>query len=113
MMQQSAFFKKILLLAFVLPLWHEARSQSPSDIDSHLLYPSNRSSVIYDFQDNEQELSLLHGYISELLSSKTDRLSSLRIHGYSFPDGSYSRNERLSRERSRSLGKYVVAFFPG
>ena len=101
------------LLGVIVTMLISGKELQAQDLPTgHLSYPLNQSFVIYDFNDNRQELDRLHGYISELLSNRSLVVSTLEITGYSSPDGSYNRNKRLSEERAHSLSKYMTSFFP-
>lgn len=75
-------------------------------------YRVNESFVIYDLKDNGRELDRLNGYISQLLQAGAP-VKALYVKGYSSPDGSYGRNEGLSKERAGCLSRYIGKFFPG
>lgn len=58
--------------------------------------------------DNRLELSIIDDSISNALSNRNMEITKLSICGYASPEGSYTANERLATERSRSLASYIA-----
>lgn len=58
--------------------------------------------------DNRLELQIIDDSISNALSNKNMEITKLIICGYASPDGSYTANERLATDRSKSLAGYIA-----
>lgn len=75
-------------------------------------FPVNQSFVIYDFPSNEDFFSALHAGLLDVSRGQLRRVDSIVVVGYSSPDGSYARNEKLASERAGKVKRYLHSLLP-
>lgn len=75
---------------------------------AYVVFPVNRTEVLTDFRSNSRELNRLCRVIDSIRSSPNVQLNHIAMRGFASPEGSYDNNERLARERTYSLGRYVA-----
>ena len=86
-------------------------AQDANKLEGSLNYPLNKSFVIYDYANNEDELGSLHSYITKIASNQQLTIRKIKVTGYSSPEGAYQQNEKLASERAANLTKYLHSFF--
>lgn len=74
-------------------------------------FPVGKSNIDYYYGSNNAEFSKIGNLVREICNTPGAVITGLDITGYASPDGSYSLNERLSRERAISLSHYFNTFF--
>ena len=74
---------------------------------AYVVFPVSQTEVLPDFQGNQRELGRLCHVIDSLRSEPDVQLNHISIRGFASPEGSYAVNERLARERTYSLGRYL------
>ncbi len=64
-------------------------------------FASGRSVIVPTFRRNPEELAKIEAAIRTVQNDPDVEINSLFIEGYASPEGSYTSNERLARERSQ------------
>lgn len=75
---------------------------------AYVSFPVNRSVVRPDFQNNAVELERLRHTIDSVSNDTTVEIVRIQIKGFASPEGSYANNDRLARERTSSLTRYII-----
>ena len=75
---------------------------------AYLDFPLNETAIYPQFSANTQELEKIHRSIAQVTDDARFVLSSIELHGYASPEGPYANNERLSKERTESLKRYLM-----
>ncbi|MGN0057100.1 MAG: hypothetical protein ACI363_02465 [Phocaeicola plebeius] len=75
---------------------------------AYLDFPLNETIIYPTFSRNAEELEKIHRSIEEVTRQPQVILSAIELHGYASPEGPYKNNERLSRERTESLKRYLT-----
>lgn len=65
-----------------------------------------------DYHDNRRELAKLDRALDSVLSDSCNRIGGLTLHGYASPEGSYSHNEWLAKNRTEALRRYIAERYP-
>ena len=68
----------------------------------------NKTEVEPDFRNNRVELERLSHTIDSVASDSTIEILRIHVKGFASPEGSYDSNDRLARERTSSLTRYVI-----
>lgn len=66
-----------------------------------------RSVILPDFRRNPAELDKINDALIEVMSNMDSRITALFIEGYASPEGRYSSNEKLARDRATALKNYI------
>ncbi|NDV67263.1 hypothetical protein D0T60_18770, partial [Bacteroides sp. 224] len=74
---------------------------------AYLDFQVNRSVILPDFRRNPVELGKINDALSEVMNDTDARITGLFIEGYASPEGKYTNNERLARERAAALKEYI------
>lgn len=69
----------------------------------------NRTEIDPAYRNNILELSKIINTVESVRENKDASIKEIRVKGFASPEGSYSNNERLARERTESLKRYVIA----
>jgi outer membrane protein OmpA-like peptidoglycan-associated protein len=75
---------------------------------AYVSFPVNRSEVRPDFHNNEVELERLRHTIDSVSNDTTIEVVRIEIKGFASPEGKYANNDRLARERTSSLTRYII-----
>ena len=75
---------------------------------AYVSFPVNKSDVRLDFHNNAVELKRLLHTIDSVSSDTTIQIVRIQIKGFASPEGSYANNDRLARERTSSLTRYII-----
>lgn len=67
----------------------------------------NRSVILPDFRRNPVELGKINEAMTDVVADTDAQITGLFIEGYASPEGSYTNNERLARERATALKDYL------
>ena len=76
-------------------------------LNCYLAYPLGKYEVLRDFGTNDAELTRLEGFIRRAFSDTLIYVHSVRLTGYSSIDGTYAANERLSKNRTNGMKRYL------
>lgn len=96
-------------LAFIIPP-KEAKNRKYKS-KAYLDFQVGRSVIVPSYNRNSEELLKIDDVMGEVEGNSDVTLNGLYIEGYASPDGSYSTNERLSRERAFALKEYIRSKF--
>ena len=75
---------------------------------AYVSFPVNRSEVRPDFRNNEVELERLRHTIDSVSRDTSIQILRIQIKGFASPEGTYANNDRLARERTSSLTRYII-----
>lgn len=81
-------------------------------IDCHLSYRVGSSVILPSYEGNSEELRRLEAFLRATLSDTLIHIKSISVTGYGSIDGSYVRNEELSRARSEGFVLYLRLHYP-
>ena len=81
--------------------------QSSTNID----FPVNGTDIDPLYGNNSRRLEEIRNTIDSVLNGDMSTLRYIYLKGYASPEGLYDKNERLARERTQSLRRYIVDNF--
>lgn len=70
-------------------------------------FQSGRSVILPDFRRNPVELGKIDHALTEVMGDMDSQITGLFIEGYASPEGKYSSNEKLARDRAIALKDYI------
>lgn len=97
-------------LVFLTPQIEESKIRSVKGC-AFIDFPVNVTEIQKTFSNNEVELNKITQSIDAIKNDTNVNITRISIHGYASPDGPYRLNERLSRERTRSVMEYVCNLY--
>lgn len=71
----------------------------------------NRTEIDPVYRKNPHELAMIYATIDSVRDDADVEIKSMTFTGYASPEGSYSNNERLARERAAALSAYVKTLY--
>ena len=74
---------------------------------AYIEFPVNRYAIEPLYRSNGSELDSIKNTINIVKSDRDATIASISIEGFASPEGPYGNNERLARERTKSLAEYV------
>lgn len=74
---------------------------------AYLSFPVNKTSIYPEYLNNKSELNKILETVKQVEDNKYASITAIRIKGYASPEGKYSNNERLAKERSEALAEYI------
>ena len=74
---------------------------------SKIYYPVNKVTVYENYMNNPAELENI-----KLHLEKSSRIDSITIYSYASPEGPYSWNVWLARERGKTAKRYILSHVP-
>jgi hypothetical protein len=74
-------------------------------------YPVNDTKLYPTFRDNPVELRKVRTTIDQVMMDSLSTIQCITIHGYASPEGKYENNQRLSKERTLTMRKYIADTF--
>lgn len=95
-------------VAFITPPAEERKLREESG-RAYLDFPLNETTIYPDYRNNSAELAKIEHSIDLIKNDTNVVISHIDIHGYASPEGPYANNERLARERTRTLKDYVCS----
>lgn len=95
-------------VAFITPQVEERKLREENG-RAYLDFPLNETIIYPDYRNNPAELNKIKHSIDLIKNDTNVVISHIDIHGYASPEGPYSNNERLARERTRTLKEYVCS----
>lgn len=75
---------------------------------AYVNFPVNSVAINASYMDNSRELGKIRSVIDSVKADSDITVKALSIKGYASPEGSYALNERLARERTEALKRYVA-----
>lgn len=79
---------------------------------ARLQFPVGKFIIAPSLGNNAKELAEMKRVIDLVKNDKNVRITAITLHGYASPDGSYSLNEKLAYNRTRSLYDYLKKLYP-
>lgn len=67
----------------------------------------NETKIRPDYRNNEEELQKIISTIEDIRKDTDAKITSISFKGYASPEGSFSNNDRLAKERTEALIEYV------
>ncbi len=95
-------------VTFIAPQVEERKLREESG-RAYLDFPLNETSIYPEYRNNPAELAKINHSITLVKNDTNVVISHINIHGYASPEGPYANNERLARERTRTLKEYVCS----
>lgn len=95
-------------VAFTVPRAEEKKLREENG-RAYLDFPLNETVIYPEYRNNPAELAKIKRSIDLIKNDTNVVISHISIHGYASPEGPYSNNERLARERTRTLKEYVCS----
>lgn len=95
-------------VAFIAPHVEEVKLREESG-RAFLDFPLNETTIYPEYRNNPAELAKIKHSIDLIKNDTNVVISRIDIHGYASPEGPYANNERLARERTRTLKDYVCS----
>ena len=93
-------------IAFVKPAAEiKTRAEKGS---AYLDFPVNQTKIYPEYRRNPYELEEINRTINVVKENPDTKITSISLHGFASPEGSYSNNTRLAKGRSEALKKYVM-----
>lgn len=74
-------------------------------------FPVNKFTIYPEYRRNASELAKIHATIDTVRNDKYTTLTGIKIHGYASPEGSYTNNTRLAKNRTQALVDYVTSYY--
>ena len=74
---------------------------------AYLDFPVNRTELHPDYHNNAAELHKIMSTIDTVRHNPNVSITSISIHGYASPEGSWTNNARLAQGRAATLKEYV------
>lgn len=94
------------LIAFVKP---EAEvKQRAEKGNAYLDFPVNQTKIYPEYRRNPMELAEINRTINVVKENTDTKITSISLHGYASPEGSYANNTRLAKGRSEALKTYIM-----
>lgn len=75
---------------------------------AYVSFPVSRSVVRPEFRNNAVELERLRHTIDSVSNDTSVQILRIQIKGFASPEGTYANNDRLARERTSSLTRYII-----
>ena len=75
---------------------------------ANLDFRVNQTDILPDYHRNRQELQRIRETIDSVQRDPRSHIVGVTISGYASPEGSYANNERLARERTESLRRFLL-----
>ena len=74
-------------------------------------FPVNKTAVRADYRGNRAEIGKIVSTIDVVRNNRNVEITSVEIHGYASPEGSYAHNAYLASHRTQSLTAYVRGLY--
>lgn len=97
-------------IAYITPQ-AEAVKHRAVEGSAYLDFPVNKYIIYPEYRRNTTELAKIRATIDTVRNDKNTVLTSIRIHGYASPEGSYANNTRLAANRTQALVDYVTSYY--
>lgn len=87
--------------------WRDVQTEQLNGT-AYVVFPVAKTEVLTDFGSNRRELGSLCRVVDSLRLSPHVNIHRIAIKGYASPEGSYANNDRLARERTDNLARYLA-----
>lgn len=84
-----------------------ARTDTSEVRQFRIYYPVNKTRLYPDYMSNPHNLRVIREFLAE-----SPRIDSIIIYSYASPEGPYSFNKKLSRERGLTAKRYLLSLVP-
>lgn len=95
---------------YVTPEAERVKSRSISG-SAFIDFVVNSTTINEAYRGNAVELAKIRDNINSVRDDEDIDIKSMSIKGFASPEGSYANNERLARERTEALKKYVLKLY--
>lgn len=95
------------MVSFLQPDVNAKEKQHTGSAILYIDYPLGKDDVYPEYKNNRREIDKADALLHPLLTDGFSNLRTIRVRGYSSPDGDYRNNEQLSAARSRLFADYV------
>lgn len=96
--------------AYVQPKAEAVKRRAESGT-ARLRFVVNKYDINSKFDGNAAELDKIQKTIDLVRNDEDVTLTGIELHGYASPDGSYALNEKLARNRTEALKKYLKGYY--
>ena len=79
---------------------------------ARLNFRINKWDIVKDLGNNTKELATIKQTLDLVKNDPDVTITSITLHGYASPDGSYANNNKLSRNRTQALYNYLLKTYP-
>lgn len=97
-------------ISLVTPKQEERKGRAISNV-AYVDFPVNKTEIYRTYHDNEQELNKIKSDLDVVKNNPDLTFQSITLDGSASPEGKYSNNERLARERVQALKAFVASNF--
>lgn len=97
-------------IAYITPQAESVKHRAVEG-SAYLDFPVNKYIIYPEYRRNTTELAKIRATIDTVRNDKNTELTSIRIHGYASPEGSYANNTRLAANRTQALVDYVTSYY--
>ncbi len=94
------------LLAFIRPQAEPSKDRELHG-EAFIDFPVDRIELFPDYRNNPAELQKIIQSINVVKEDRNASITSIEIHGYASPEGTYEHNTYLAENRARTLTDYV------
>ncbi len=110
---EQTFFRPETTGLVPVPQTAEVQVPAPQQVrrrvgTAYVDYPLNKVVLLPDFHNNRYELDKICEIITKMNSDSTIVMTHIALRGYASPEGTYTHNEYLARERSNALRRYII-----
>lgn len=106
-MMLSEHYKVNAIVKYVTPESEKIKMRKVSG-NAQIAYHLAKADLDKNFMQNQKELEKIKSSIDEVESDKSLEVTSIHLHGYCSPEGSYDFNRKLSRMRALTVKEYLV-----
>ncbi len=100
-----------LCYAYVQPPAEPVKARSEKGT-ARLQFDLNKATVNTRLANNKAELEKMRKTIDLVKNDPDVHITSITLHGYASPDGTYANNERLARNRTKAVYSYLRTIYP-
>lgn len=93
-------------LAYIIPA-AETRKERSQAVSANVVFEFNHTVLKQDYHNNRNELQKIEDAIDHAKDDHDVAISKIQLIGYASPDGAYSNNERLARNRTEVIGNFI------
>lgn len=79
---------------------------------ARLQFNLNKATVNTKLANNQSELEKMRNTIDVVKNDADVKITSIKLHGFASPDGSYANNEKLARNRTKAVYDYLKGIYP-
>ncbi|GAB6010397.1 hypothetical protein [Dysgonomonas reticulitermitis] len=106
-------------VAFMIPQREEIKHRGRQvkaywdfqDGEAYFTFQQGRAALLPDFRRNAEALAAIDEVIRDVANNPDAALQSIYIISYASPEGSYTTNDRLAKERAQALVEYIRGRF--